>query len=87
MFLGNTLASKTPLHHDYHDNLYYLVKGRKEFRLYSPKVGLDEFHKKEDQVLHENGLFAYECDLRDDGVPVDMDDEDFEYDDEHQTEQ
>lgn len=29
-------GTSSGLHHDYHDNLYVLLRGRKAFRLYSP---------------------------------------------------
>jgi hypothetical protein len=34
--VGASNATATPLHYDYHDNLYYVVQGRKEFRLLPP---------------------------------------------------
>ena len=38
LWMGNTTeGSSSGLHHDYHDNLYLLLKGKKVFTLFSPK--------------------------------------------------
>jgi quercetin dioxygenase-like cupin family protein len=29
-------GSSTGLHHDYHDNIYIVMKGKKKFEIYSP---------------------------------------------------
>lgn len=37
LWMGRSKAgTSSGLHHDYHDNLYILLRGRKRFRLYSP---------------------------------------------------
>ncbi|ORZ39983.1 cupin-like domain-domain-containing protein [Catenaria anguillulae PL171] len=58
------------LHHDYADNLYVLIKGRKRFTLYSPKdTACMDLHGKVKRV-HANGLIAYEDGIRGDGAYV-----------------
>lgn len=37
LWLGKSLCgASSGLHHDYHDNLYMVLRGKKEFRIYSP---------------------------------------------------
>ncbi|KAI8799652.1 cupin-like domain-containing protein [Cladochytrium replicatum] len=50
------------LHHDFADNLYVLLRGRKRFTMFSPKDAVKmEMHGKIAKV-HQNGLIAYEND-------------------------
>ena len=65
-------GSSSGLHHDFHDNIYVLLRGRKEFRLFSPRcldmlspVGVARGHSK----LHPNGLITYIPGMRSDGAP------------------
>mmetsp|Transcript_69739 Transcript_69739/g.130212 ORF Transcript_69739/g.130212 Transcript_69739/m.130212 type:complete len:467 (+) Transcript_69739:23-1423(+) len=65
-------GASSGLHHDFHDNLYLLVRGQKEFRLFSPRcvdllrpAGCCHGQPK----LHKNGLICYARGVRDDGVP------------------
>ena len=37
---GQRKPTRTPLHYDYHDNLYYVVQGTKEFRLLPPEAAV-----------------------------------------------
>ena len=71
MWLGNARKTKTPLHHDFHDNLYFLLSGQKEFRLRDsrakgPKLPLAG--AKHMRVLKSNGLITYHEDFREDGA-------------------
>ncbi|KAL8448350.1 hypothetical protein Emed_003880 [Eimeria media] len=66
-------GSSTGLHHDFHDNFYCLIRGRKEFRLFSPRLcELLETHginsASNDVVLHPNGLISYLKGIREDGA-------------------
>ncbi|KAL8432594.1 hypothetical protein Efla_002826 [Eimeria flavescens] len=66
-------GSTTGLHHDFHDNFYCLIRGSKEFRLYSPRLcdllqtqGMTSVSN--DVVLHPNGLISYLKGIREDGA-------------------
>eukprot|EP00928_Gymnodinium_smaydae_P027228 TRINITY_DN21114_c0_g1_i1.p1 TRINITY_DN21114_c0_g1~~TRINITY_DN21114_c0_g1_i1.p1 ORF type:complete len:513 (-),score=62.01 TRINITY_DN21114_c0_g1_i1:14-1504(-) len=65
-------GSSSGLHHDFHDNLYIVIRGEKEFRLFSPRcvdflelAGASRARPR----LHENGLICYGSGIRDDGAP------------------
>ena len=64
-------GSSSGLHHDFHDNIYVLLRGRKEFRLFSPRC-LDVLAPAglRQAQLHSNGLISYVPGLRDDGAPT-----------------
>lgn len=72
-FGRSSAGSSSGLHHDFHDNIYVLLRGRKEFRLFSPRcldilapVGVENKTAK----LHSNGLISYVPGLRSDGAPA-----------------
>jgi hypothetical protein len=71
MWLGNTLASEggssSGLHHDFHDNLYVLLRGRKRFRLFSPADAPALYTAGELARVHPNGRICYE------GAPTNAD--------------
>ena len=58
-------------HHDFHDNLYCLLKGRKRFVLFPPSE-LDKLYPHgELDTQHKNGLTSYtDAPVRSDGLPV-----------------
>jgi hypothetical protein len=62
MWLGNSSnkdGMSSGLHHDYHDNLYIVLKGRKRFRLYSP-IDIDNMYTRGDlHRVHPNGRINY----------------------------
>ncbi|CAE7325204.1 glnA3 [Symbiodinium necroappetens] len=66
-------GSSSGLHHDFHDNIYVLLRGCKEFRLFSPRC-LDILSPvgvvQGDAKLHPNGLISYVSGIRSDGAPV-----------------
>ncbi|GAW80990.1 cupin-like protein [Plasmodium gonderi] len=69
VWLGNNTDEdlKTFLHHDYHDNIYVLLKGRKVFRIYSPNFA---HHLKTNGTIYRvynNGLITYSPFIRSDG--------------------
>ena len=63
MWAGNNKdGASSGLHHDYHDNLYIVVKGRKKFRLYSPKDTEKMYTRGELLKVHPNGRINYKGD-------------------------
>ena len=84
-------GSSSGLHHDFHDNFYLLLQGRKQFRLYSPDTAPQMEMFGEIDQIHFNGVISYKGnETRADGVPLEMlgkqheDDEDQEEDDEEE---
>ena len=77
LWMGAALASSSGLHHDYHDNLYLLLHGRKQFRLYAP-CDAEAMHVYGSiQCVHANGLISYQSNpCRADGSPLLEDDND-----------
>jgi hypothetical protein len=51
--------STSGLHHDYHDNLYILLRGQKRFTLYSPDEARNMYTVGELLRVHENGRINY----------------------------
>lgn len=61
IWMGNNRhGSSTGLHHDYHDNLYILLRGRKRFRLYSPADTDAMYTRGQLTRVHANGRINYE---------------------------
>lgn len=71
MWLGNTVSSEggssSGLHHDFHDNLYVLLRGRKRFRLFSPAHAPALYTIGKVSQVHPNGRICYE------GAPANAD--------------
>ena len=60
MWFGNSAqGSSSGLHHDFHDNLYVLLRGRKRFRLYSPADAHCMYTAGAVETVHKNGLIRY----------------------------
>lgn len=55
----STAGSSSGLHHDFHDNLYVLVRGQKTFRLWSPDSARAMATKGTVREVHPNGLITY----------------------------
>jgi hypothetical protein len=74
LWMGNTQSgSSSGLHHDYHDNIYVLLRGQKRFRLYSPDVSQRMYVHGTFQRIYPNGLISYKGrETREDGVPLVM---------------
>ena len=74
MWMGNARdGSSSGLHHDYHDNLYVLLRGRKRFTIFSPAdAGAMDVNGRI-RLVHPNGLITYQGapSLRADGVAAD----------------
>ncbi|KAF1349696.1 cupin-like domain-containing protein [Delphinella strobiligena] len=60
LWLGRSRqGASSGLHHDFHDNLYILLKGRKRFCLFPPEsVQFFDAHGEVEKI-HENGLIVY----------------------------
>jgi Cupin-like domain len=69
VWIGSGSNNSSGLHHDFHDNFYFLQKGIKKFRLYSPEqYNLMYLHGNVTR-LHENGLIVYNGEnIRQDGA-------------------
>jgi hypothetical protein len=52
-------ASTSGLHHDFHDNLYILLRGEKHFTLYSPAEANNMYTVGNIQKIHPNGRINY----------------------------
>ena len=52
-------GTSSGLHHDFHDNLYVLLRGRKRFRLYSPADAARMRTAGAISRVHSNGLINY----------------------------
>ena len=73
LWMGNSLdGSCSGLHHDFHDNLYIVIRGKKSFELYSPKDAVFLQSHGTLAKVHPNGLINYQGTenwTRGDGVP------------------
>lgn len=58
--LCSCVGSSSGLHHDYHDNLYVLIKGKKRFKLYDPKHAENMYTVGKISEIHKNGRIVYE---------------------------
>ena len=64
-------GASSGLHHDYHDNFYLLIRGRKRFRIYSPDCAPFMYTYGEIAKVHFNGRISYVgSETRADGVPL-----------------
>lgn len=57
-------GSSSGLHHDFHDNLYVLLRGRKHFELYSPHLARQMYTAGIISKVHANGRIVYEGQAR-----------------------
>lgn len=61
LWIGASAAgSSSGLHHDYHDNLYFLLQGRKRFRLFCPSEAPRLYTVGRLVRIHANGRVNYE---------------------------
>lgn len=58
--LSWTAGASSGLHHDFHDNLYILLRGRKRFRLYPPTDAPNMYTHGILKRIHSNGRIVYE---------------------------
>eukprot|EP00903_Cladosiphon_okamuranus_P005482 g5466.t2 len=61
LWMGHTKSggSSSGLHHDFHDNLYVLLRGKKTFRLFSPADAHRMYLEGELVKVHPNGRINY----------------------------
>ena len=52
-------GSTSGLHHDYHDNLYVLLRGRKTVRLFPPSLADRLYTYGTIELVHPNGRIVY----------------------------
>ena len=52
-------GASSGLHHDFHDNLYILLRGRKRFRLYPPEQAKRMYTHGRIAKVHANGRIVY----------------------------
>jgi len=61
IWMGNNKnGTSSGLHHDYHDNFYIVLRGRKRFRLYSPAETEKMYTRGDLHLVHQNGRINYE---------------------------
>ena len=78
LWQGNAAeGTSSGLHHDFHDNLYILLRGRKRFRLFPPSAAPNMHTAGALAKIHHNGLVVYRnrpddpiAHVRPDGVPM-----------------
>ncbi|RPD58645.1 Clavaminate synthase-like protein [Lentinus tigrinus ALCF2SS1-7] len=70
LWLGKSKeGSSSGLHHDFHDNLYCLLQGKKRFVLFPPSEIQNLYPYGSLDTVHPNGLISYEdCPVRADGL-------------------
>ena len=72
-------GSSSGLHHDYHDNLYVLIRGRKRFRIFPPSAAPHMRLQGRVARIHPNGLIVYRIGKENPAVPVRQDGVPLEY--------
>ncbi|MDE2196034.1 MAG: cupin-like domain-containing protein [Gammaproteobacteria bacterium] len=61
LWMGNSGESiTTPLHHDFNDNLYVVVEGRKHFTLFPPEQAVNLYPQGKLLEVEPNGYIRYE---------------------------
>lgn len=55
LWMGSSNGASSGLHHDYHDNLYIVLRGEKRFRLYSPHDAESMYTRGTLERIHPNG--------------------------------
>lgn len=71
IWMGNSPdGASSGLHHDFHDNLYILLRGKKRFILYPPTEAYNLYTQGKVSTIHPNGLISYDPSTRSDGVPA-----------------
>jgi hypothetical protein len=60
LWIGNSKdGTSSGLHHDYHDNLYVLLRGKKIFTLFSPADAQYMYTHGSLKLIHPNGMINY----------------------------
>lgn len=63
-------GTSSGFHHDFHDNLYMLLQGKKRFRIFPPTEHVCRAAGVRGERIHRNGVIAYDDDLGADGVTL-----------------
>lgn len=64
MWFGSSkIATSSGLHHDFHDNLYILLRGEKRITLFSPDEAKNMYTEGEIARIHPNGRINYKDQL------------------------
>ena len=63
-------GTSSGLHHDFHDNFYVLLRGRKRFRLFPPSAAPHMHTAGQVVKIHSNGLIVYRIGCENHEVPV-----------------
>ena len=74
MWMGNSVhGTSSGLHHDYHDNFYVLLRGRKRFRLFPPSLAERMYTHGKIVKIHSNGRIVYQGQegIQEDGSHID----------------
>lgn len=68
---GKSFRTSSGLHHDFHDNLYVVVRGSKRFRLFPPSAAPHLRVVGKIRTIYKNGLVVYRSqNVRADGAPL-----------------
>ena len=60
MWMGyNNEGTSSGLHHDYHDNIYILLRGKKRFTLFAPSDAPNLYCHGDIDQIHPNGFIQY----------------------------
>lgn len=57
--VAGAVGSSSGLHHDYHDNLYIVIRGRKRFRLFPPSLLPCMYTNGQPIKIYDNGRIVY----------------------------
>jgi Cupin-like domain len=72
MWFGSSkLPTSSGLHHDFHDNLYILLRGEKHITLFSPEEAHNMYTVGEIVKIHPNGRINYKNTLTNAGTLID----------------
>ena len=64
IWIGNSkTGASSGLHHDYHDNIYIVLRGTKRFRLFSPADTENMYTRGELVKVHSNGRINYDGEI------------------------
>jgi len=64
LWIGNSkTGASSGLHHDYHDNIYIVLRGTKRFRLFSPADTENMYTRGKLVKVHSNGRINYDGEI------------------------
>ena len=68
-FGSSSQFTSSGLHHDFHDNLYILLRGKKKFTIYNPTEAPNLYPVGEIVKIHKNGRINYKDQPTRPGIP------------------